>query len=229
MKFLQQQRFYLLLLVGFLSSCIGEDIIDDRMEESIRITTALEDLEVGTSFQLAASYFNEVGLEASADLVWVSSNESVISVNAAGLATAITEGEAVITVSLQGRLDLSDVITVTAGPMTTVITTTERNGTLQTTSTYALSGDFSLVDTGSGLELRLAENFSASSVLPDLVVYLANNVATNNGALELKRLTKFSGADTIPIPDGVMINDYSHVLFYCRQFSQKVGDGAFIN
>jgi hypothetical protein len=221
--------FFGLAISSFLLSCIGEDIIADRMEESVKISTTVESLKVGTTFQLEATYLNEVGQMEEVDFAWVSSNKNVISITSSGLIEALTNGTADITLSLPGRIDIMDVMTIEASNITAVIMKTERNGSLQTTSSYALSGDFNLVDTGAGLELRFASNFIASSSLPGLYVYLTNNINTNNGALEISRINTFTGAQTFTLPSEVKIDDYSHVLFYCKPFSVKVGDGVFEN
>jgi len=219
-----------LILVPFLSACIGEDIVDDRVPELLTVSNPVDSIQVGTSYQFEATYLNEVGQKESANLVWVSSNESILTVNTSGLAQALSTGNVDITVSLEGRLDISDVIKVNAGMTTSVVNNaTERTGSLRTTSSYALSGDFILINTGSNLELQFADNFVASSALPGLYVYLTNNASTNNGALELGMITKFTGVATFSVPAEVEINDFNFVLFYCKPFSVKVGDGSFEN
>lgn len=221
--------FFGVAISSLLLSCIGEDIIADRMDELVKITTRVESLAIGTNFQLEATYLNEVGQVEDVGFAWVSSNENVISITSSGLIEALTGGTTVITLSLPGRVDIMDVMTITASSTTEILMKTERKGTLQTTSSYALSGDFTLVDTGSSLELRLASDFVASSALPGLYMYLTNNTNTNNGALEIAAINMFTGAQVFTLPSEVKIDDYSHVLFYCKPFSVKVGDGRFEN
>lgn len=42
-------------------SCTGVDLIDDYVPPTLRIVNAIEELPLGSSFQLNASYFNAIG------------------------------------------------------------------------------------------------------------------------------------------------------------------------
>lgn len=228
LKFRKHSAICLIALV--LGGCVGEDIIQDRVDERLSITNPIESLKVGESHQFMATFWNNVGMEESADLVWASSDPSIISVDNSGLANAVAAGDVNITVSLNGRFDISEAIPVNAGSETVEVEeTTERTGTLRTTSSYVLEGDFTLTDTGSGLELAFGSNFRASAGLPGLYVYLTNNPNTINGAVEIGSVTQFTGAISYAVPSTVQINDYSHVLMFCKPFVVKVGDGIFDN
>ena len=215
-----------LLLVG----CIGNDFIEDFIEPTVRITNPLDTLGVGETYQLEAAYFNNVGQQETVDFAWSSDAPEIVSVDASGLLTGVSIGTAIITV--EARIDDSTSVEtlkeVRVGESTTV-SATERTGTIQTTTFYTLEGDFVLKENGEDLVLEIAENWEASSNLPGLYVYMTNNPSTTNGALEIGPVSVFSGAHSYTLPDGVGLNDYDFVLYFCKPFNVKVGDGTFDN
>jgi len=215
-----------LLLVG----CIGNDFIEDFIEPTVRITNPLDTLGVGETYQLEAAYFNNVGQEETVDFAWSSDAPEVVSVNASGLLTGVGMGTASIT--LEARVDDSTSVEtlkeVRVGENTTV-SVTDRTGTIQTTTFYTLQGDFVLKEDGDDLVLEIADNWEASSNLPGLYVYMTNNPSTTNGALEIGPVSVFSGSHSYTLPDGVGLNDYDFVLYFCKPFNVKVGDGTFDN
>ena len=90
----------LLFFIITLYGCVGEDIYDDYVDDRIVVSNPISDLKVGDSYQFEFSYFNNVGKKEDASVNWQSSNTSVISIDSQGIATAITEGVATITVSI---------------------------------------------------------------------------------------------------------------------------------
>ncbi|MEM9549152.1 MAG: hypothetical protein AAGA77_24405, partial [Bacteroidota bacterium] len=60
--------------------------------------------------------------------------------------------------------------------------------------------------------------------LPGLYVYLTNNRNTTANALEIGAVEVFNGAHTYTVED-VGINDYKFLLYFCKPFNVKVGDG----
>jgi hypothetical protein len=44
-------------------SCSGVDLIDDYVPPTLRISNAVDELPIGSSFELRASYFNNVVIE----------------------------------------------------------------------------------------------------------------------------------------------------------------------
>jgi len=75
------------------------------------------------------------------------------------------------------------------------------------------------------LVLNIAGNWLASSNLPGLFVYLTNNPNTLNGAFEISEVTVFEGAHSFDVPAGADLNTYNHLLYFCKPFGVKVGDG----
>jgi len=216
-----------ILLALFLGSCVGDDFIDDRVDPVLRINNPIDSLAVGTDYQFLVSYFNNVGKEESNDIVWSSNNEEVIAISPSGLATAISPGTATLealTQSPEGEVRRS--FEVAAGASTVeAVTSTIRTGAIRTTTFYDLQGDFELITNDDGsLELAIADNYLASSSLPGLYLYLTNNPRTINGAFEVGKVDVFSGAHSYNI-EGVEINDYNYLLYFCKPFNVKVGDG----
>ena len=78
-----------------------------------------------------------------------------------------------------------------------------------------------------GLKLIFSEDFKTTDALPGLYVYLTNNTATINNALEVGEVVQASGAQEYDLPRGVQLFDYSHVLLYCKPFRVAVGEGKF--
>lgn len=217
--------FSYLILVLFLSSCIGDDLVFDEVGASIRITNPLDTLAVGDMHTFESMYLNIVGAEEAADVIWSSMDSTIISITSDGVATGLATGASVIgaETTVDGEV-IRDELLVNVGA-STVSTSTEKSGTLRTTSSYGLKGDFVLAEESGGLVLSFAENYETTDVLPGLYLYLTNNPSTTAGALSLGEVTIFEGAHSYEIPSGVGLNDYQYVLFFCKPFNVKVGDG----
>ena len=218
---------FLLALFIFFSSCIGDDIVMDAIEERLSFSTTITSLKLGESFQLEAKYFDNIGMEQTANISWESSNPAIISVDDKGLITALALGSASISATTEvvaGNILQADMlIDVTEDETTT--TNNIRIGELQTTSSYVLEGGFSLEVENGQLILKLSDDYRASSSLPGLYVYLTNNPSTNNNALEISEVSVFSGAHTYEVPGNPALDTYNYVLYYCKPFGVKVGDG----
>jgi hypothetical protein len=76
-------------------SCAGVDLIDDYVPPTLRIVNAIEELPLGSSFQLNASYFNAVGDRIQeAQIQWKSLDPDIITVQPNGTLTPIQKGTA---------------------------------------------------------------------------------------------------------------------------------------
>lgn len=222
--------FYLLLPI-IIVSCIGDDILQDMVEEQLRITMMPEVIAEGETFQFAARYTNNVGAIEEGQIEWISSDESLLTISPDGLATALKQGMVNVTarVPLEGKEPLQEIIPVTIGASGTTVVAEEvsaaRSGTIVTTTFYTLEGDFTLEEQEDGkLLLSIADNYETTSALPGLYLYLSNNPNTNNGAFEVGEVSVFEGAHTYEI-EGVGLGDFDYLLYYCKPFRVKVGDG----
>lgn len=212
------------ILLSF-SSCIGNDYIDDFVEPVIRIENTPSSIKVGESYQLEYDFFNNVGKkENGAQFILSSSDETIITVQNSGLLQAVSKGNSTIRISTDfGGKRYSTDFQVEVSE-TTIVVVESKSGTIKTTSSYALSGDFTIEKTDSGIVINIAENYNASTALPGLFIYLTNNKNTNVGAKEIGAVKVFKGAHSYNI-DNVSISDFSHILYFCKPFSVKVGDG----
>lgn len=220
--------FFLSLILSSLVSCIGEDIIDDQVDAAIKINTPLVSLAVGETYQFEATYTNNIGKEESKGFIWASSNNSIVSIDNKGLATGIQTGEATLTVSTKENPELTTATTTLQVTNETVVANESRKGTIVSTSSYALKGDFTLdaIPNENIVKLSISNNYSASTALPGLYIYLTNNPNSINGAYEIGPVTVFNGAHFYNLNDQeVQLNQYSYVLYWCKPFSVKVGEG----
>lgn len=210
-----------------LASCIGDDILDDFVEPVVRISNPIDTLAVGESFQFEAMFLDNVGMPQTATPSWQSSDPSIITVDPSGRAEALNPGAVDITatVTFEGS-DYSDQFPLVAGAAT-VQAPSERNGVIMTTSFYTLEGDFVLREMpGGNLQLEVADNYRASSALPGLYIYLTNNPNSTAQALEIGEVTVFEGAHSYEIPN-TGLNQFEYILYFCKPFSVKVGEGNF--
>ncbi|MGB3548423.1 MAG: Ig-like domain-containing protein [Saprospiraceae bacterium] len=218
-------RLLCLLPLFLLSACIGDDFVDDRVDPELRLTARVDTIGFGESFQFTTAYLNNIGQQEDVPVQWSSSDETVIAVDQTGLATGLQTGAADLTAEVMpaGEPAVSVTHRVAVGDET-VTGPAGRTGSIATTSSYLLQGAFEIEASGSDLVIDFADNFSADTRLPGLYVYLTNNPNTTNGALEIGPVTIFSGAHQITVPD-VDLATYSYILYFCKPFNVKVGDG----
>ena len=216
-------------LAFLFTGCIGDDVIDDFIEPVLRISNNIDTLGKDDNFTFTTRFFNDVGQEESIQANWTSSNPSSVSIDANGLATALEAGEATITAEVTFQdITYQDDTKVVVGEETIVITEPEiieRTGNIQVTSNYILEGSFSLIEEDERLILNFEDDYEASPGLPGLYIYLTNNPNSINGALEISRVTTFSGAHSYEIPEGTGIDDFQFILYFCKPFNVKIGDG----
>lgn len=217
-------RLWIILLCIF-SSCIGDDFLEDEVAPEIRVINLIESLQVGTDYQFEAVYFNNVGQEEPSSIEWTSTESTIIEISSSGLAQAISAGMTTIIASVSNNGITTDFsFMLEAGADTVEGNAHAKFGKIRTTSSYRLEGDFTFTQTDTGVKLSIGENYIASSQLPGLYIYLTNNPNSISNAHEISRVEVFSGAHDYEIND-VGPSDYSYILYYCKPFNVKVGDG----
>lgn len=215
-----------MLILSLIQGCVGTDVIDDLVEVRLEISNPIMSLKIGDSYTLMHRYLNNVGMEESAEVRWISSNEASITIDENGLVMALQAGESEITVVLSENDQVMDKILVEASGETVVVSSGKKSGTIATTSSYVLSGDFEIINTDNGVQISIANNYTASTALPGLYVYLSNNPSTVSGALEIQAVTVFSGAHTYNVEaEGLNVDTYTYLLYFCKPFNVKVGHG----
>ena len=216
---------FLIIPILFIG-CIKDDILLDTVDPVLRLTQKAESIAMNESFQFEFIYLNNVGREENVAATWSSSAPEIISITQEGLATALSAGIATISIEYADENgQLSDSFDVAVGEETIEVEPTQaKSGQIRTTSSYALSGDFTLTAEENNLVLAFEDNYNASTALPGLYVYLTNNPSTISGALEIGKVETFSGEHSYTLQN-VDINEYSHILYFCKPFNVKVGDG----
>jgi len=217
----------LLILGCFLAfaSCVGDDFLEDFVGESIRITSSIDSLEVNTSFQFESMYLNNIGQEENADVTWSSSDTDILEINQNGLAIAREKGEVTISVEFVGEAEtVRDEVNVVVGE-STVIVEQRIEGKVETTTFYELEGDFVFREDGDKIILEFGPDYIADNRLPGFYVYLSNNRNSIANAFEIGEVTTFRGAHSYEI-EGVGFNDYKNIVYFCKPFNVKVGDGV---
>lgn len=227
----QVLRISFLCALFILNSCIGEDIIDDSVDETIRIDNPVVNLEIGSTYQFEATYFNNVGQIEEAPIIWSSNDESIVEITQNGIATGITEG--VITISAAVIQD--EVNVISTNELTVVEESIEdeepiaivKSGFIETTSSYTLEGEFVFEEILESNSVRLSFNdsYQASSNLPGLYLYLTNNPNSIADAYNAGPVSVFDGEHSYEFDD-VQINDFQYLLYWCEPFSVKVGEGT---
>ena len=218
----------LLLLSSLFASCIGEDFINDEVDEVLVINNPVMSIQVGETYQFDATYFNNVGTPEEVAIIWDTSDNSIMNINPDGLAIGITIGTAEVLASFPGdngtlSSELSIDITQDSQDPTPIV----RTGNLQTTSGYILEGNFVFEEIleSNSVQLSLDATYRASSNLPGLYLYLTNNPNSINGAYNAGPVPVFEGAHSFNFDD-IQINDFQYLLYWCEPFSVKVGEGV---
>ncbi|MDB4180966.1 Ig-like domain-containing protein [Flavobacteriaceae bacterium] len=212
-----------------LFSCVKTDIVNDRVDPKLFISNPLSSLENGKTHQFEVVYINYVGKEIeSPNVRWTSSDESVLTITEDGLATGVDFGSAKVSVSL---VTDEEILTITKDDDFNISTFTEYEprgfeGTVVTTSSYALEGSYVLDIQDNGvLRLSLGDDYSASTSLPGLYIYLGNNPNSIADAYEIGPVTVFQGAHFYDLPETIGLYDNSYILYWCKPFGVKVGEG----
>ncbi|MFL1897158.1 Ig-like domain-containing protein [Aquimarina sp. 2-A2] len=222
------RSFYAFIFLLCLASCIKEDVISDEVKPAIRFTNPLQSLALDDSYLLKATFTNTIGQEESKMFTWSSSNDSIVAIDMEGKVTGKKKGESIITVSTTLDTEIIEASTTVKVSDQTIEANEPKKGTIVSTSSYELQGDFTLkkIQDQEFLELSIANNYVASTALPGLYLYLTNNPNSINGALEIGPVTVFSGEHSYSIStQDATLNEYQFLLYWCKPFSVKVGEG----
>jgi len=217
--------FFLITVSVLFTACIGDDYVSDFVQPEIRIVETPSPIAEGETFQLNPIFFNNIGQEENAIFSYSSSDESILTISEDGLINALSKGQSKVIVSTVYQDEtISRSIDITVDQTTIIIEPETKSGTINTTSSYILEGEFTIETTDTGIQIDIDESYKADTSLPGLYIYLTNNPNTNSGALEIGAVTVFDGAHSYEIPD-VSVDDFTHILYFCKPFSVKVGDG----
>lgn len=220
---MKTSNYFLLAVIAALSSCVGDDVLFDEVEPKVRITNKIDSLANGSEYQFEYLYTNNIGIAEDAPVTWSSSDDAIVEVSPLGLARAKRDGMAVIRAQVSAVTNVVDEILIHIGSET-VTQAQNRSGTIKTTSSYLLEGGFIVTVEGDDLIIAIGDDYRASRALPGLYLYMSNNRNSINGAKEIAAVETFSGAHQYRIRD-TGIDDFAFLLYYCKPFNIKVGDG----
>lgn len=225
-------KLLILSVTLLLTSCIKDDFLDDAVDERLSIDNPLSEIQTGDTYTVMATFFNNVGEAETIPLTWSSSDTEVATISNNGLLTAISQGTSTISVqtTLTNGNTISDQFSVSVVEGEVVIPELiTRSGTINTTSSYVLTGDFTIseIEDSEDLDLQIMSNYEASSSLPGLYLYLSNNPNSVASALEIGPVSVFNGAHDYLI-DETGINEYQYLVYWCKPFSVKVGHGEIL-
>ncbi|WP_272151465.1 Ig-like domain-containing protein [Tenacibaculum aiptasiae] len=192
--------------------------------ERLTINNPVTELDADTNqtHQYTTTYTDQTGQVQTPQITWYSSDSNIASVSTTGLVTANSIGTVTITASVtvngNTTTDQSSITIKGSAPK-------EKSGTIKTTSSYALSGTFTLkeIPGTNDLELSINADYNASTSLPGLYLYMTNNPSNIGNAKQIQKVAVFSGAHNYIIKD-TGIDDFNHLLYWCKPFSVKVGD-----
>ena len=223
----------LFFIIPVLASCIGEDIIDDRVEPSIVITNLIDSIQTGNTHTFTTKFLDNVGKAQTPDSIqWRSSNKTIATIDQKGVLNALNVGKVKITVTaflndLNATSDTS--IKVVSTPVVNMMSTGDRSGSIAQSS-YTISGDFTLTRQGDGIVIRLESNYLSTGI-PGLVLYLSNgpNQRPPNGvrrvaSIDSRGSTRATGPLEFTV-DNVGLFDYNYLLFWCEPFNIKIAHG----
>ena len=223
----KKNSFSFLFVTLFLfNACIGEDFIDDFVEPSFKIDNPITGLQVSKTHNYSGTYLNTIGEPETTNISWSSSDETVISIDNTGLATAISPGDATISAQIISdgeTISDDDTLSIVEEEIENNLEKPEsRTGIIKTTSSYSLEGNFVITRSEGNLTITIADDYTASTSLPGLYVYLSNNPNSISGGLEIDAVTVFNGAHSYEI-ENVAITKYNYLLYWCKPFGVKVG------
>ena len=208
-----------------VSSMMSLEVIAGEVMQDpiIRITKFAMFLNEGEQFQFEADYINDSGiLDENASISWSSSNESVISINSNGLATANAVGTSTITASSQ-NISTSIDMEIEGSNVE------ERTGSLMGTG-YDIEGDFVLSENEAGDLILTITNYKPDG--PGPYFYLSNiNEPRQVDGINLGDAST-SGDITInvsEIDENATLLTYDFLVIWCQPFGVRLGVGEFEN
>ncbi|WPR70644.1 hypothetical protein SLW70_11950 [Flavobacterium sp. NG2] len=220
-----------------LNSCIKEDIVDDQIEESIRINNSFSNFTVGETIVLDAFFFDNLGMKQTVVFDLKSNNPSIVEIeNSTQKIIAKSKGTTTIVVSAvyNGKqIENTATITVIESGTPPDPNNVIKIGTLVKTSSYASAGDFEITAITGGIRIQFASNYVADQNLPGFAMYLTNNPNSRTGAIKIDAQGDadgviYKGAFTMDVM-GVGINDFGYLTHWCDPFSIKVGEAQIKN
>ncbi len=227
-----------------LSETEKQKIATTGFDTDIRLGNIITSIDISETEKqsIEAVFVNNKGQEdTTVEINFTSSDENVLTVNSTGEITPISQGNAVITISVDESLStkstdiISEKVEINISDTTVVEEVPEEPEPQPTAEVigsgvferldYAINGGFEIITENNETRIELNDSFSTST-LPDLVIYLSNTTASFANAQIISEDINASGAQTFDIPNNVDTSSYRFVLLFCRRFNQPVGFGT---
>ncbi len=204
---------------------------------TIEVNPSTASIEEGDSQQFNATAREADGSEITGvSFNWSSSNSAVATINAGGLATAVSAGSATIRAAAEGVTGTAS-LTVTEPPPPPALRS--RTGSISGRGGYNRSaGSVTLSETSDG-KLRLVITGLNNGGAPNVWVALNSGEHISwwlsdpapSGARGFSRILANDRSFTATFtPDaGENIDTYSHLILHCRAFNMEVGSTALSN
>ncbi|GEM_PF-1662360 len=190
-------------------------VSDEDEVAQIVVSASKTSLETGETLQLMAQAQNvSEGAVDVSGYTWTSSDESVVTVDATGLATAVGNGSAGITASAEG---------VASTPFSLVVGAIARTGTFKGSGSYNADGTATLELNEDGeLILTTSEDFQADLALGTFL-YLSNSTSGSTTATTGVEIADISadpsGVKTFNISEinaEIESNTYRYIIILCK-------------
>ena len=193
------------------------------VDPTIKIITFAMFLTAEDQFQFEAQYSNESGvIDETVVINWSSSDETILTIDANGLATALAPGTVTVEASFE-NVSTSVSLEVEEKPIT------ERTGMLMGDG-YDIQGDFVLRIDEQGDLILTIQNYVPDG--PGPYLYLSNiNEFRRVDGVNLGP-AKSAGNITINVTEidpSVQLTTYDFLIVWCDPFGVRLGSGTFSN
>ena len=188
----------------------------------------------GTQQFTASAYDSDNEIISGKTFNWSSSNISVATISASGLATGVGAGSTTITASVDGKSDTAT-LTVTEPPPPTL---TSRTATISGTSSYPNTAGSVTFEEVAGGQLRLTVTGmnDGGGVAAHLFLYTSSSISWRrgndvpDGARHFGDVTNDGSFSETFTPDAnETIDSYDHVILHCALVNMKLGSGSLSN
>ncbi len=211
--------------MGITSNVIMVSVTDDQNVVALVEVNSPDDIQIispGEVLQLSARPLSVVGEQLPVEVAWESEDINVAIVNQDGLVSAIREGTVRIIASSGNARGFFELTVGTAMSFS-------RSGMFEGLNGYRTSGSVTLDANNDGsITLNLGNDFSAQNG-PGLYLYLSNSSDGVAGGLEIAALRNTRGADSYDLPSNIELDDFAHVILYCKPFGVGFGTAELSN
>jgi len=185
----------------------------------VEISSVKTTFNIGETIQLNAKAYTVDDVEIqNANVSWISSDETIVSINSSGLATAKANGTAAITAQVDN---------VTSQPYVLSVGAQMRTGMFQGSGSYKALGVATLIASNGNLTLEFSSDFETSFALGTFV-YLANSTSgttVRSQGFEIAQVTT-NGAhsyDISALDPNITLDQYQYVILLCKPASITFG------